>query len=610
MNKTMKKHRLTFFLILFSFFFLLQNQAFATAGQWNRALTFLEDRFPAVYEQLGTVSEMNGDRIVFVLPTGKKAPARGAELLVTTKDDHPIYLQEPSTLIKVVSVFGENVLTDRVLTVGKKLQKGDNVVVPASPTIYLYTNVRGKDGYAPYRILLESLLERNLEVVELTEPEITDKPDRYGLLLRLEQSESLLVCKIQSIYSKDTLFSMTSEAPASTELARPAGRDVALARSSAEIMPSQQVPYTSSEKAYPSALFGEQEEAPFMARTLTPSEQEFYNLKGEGYKRLVISDLNGDGKAEVCLLNEFGVYLLQFSNGHLEPLDQFVFQEKIIPLHLHSIDLDGDGADELLVTLTREIIQVGSADNQLTSMILTWKKGALVTMAKNLPYYLRVIENRSGKKVALGQTQETYEQYDGPIFKIVYNVSSATIERGDLYQPAAEIYSLYQFNFDPANKDQILILEPSNEVYGYYAPEEKVYAISPRKYGDYRETGYPKKLQKDEYNRGGFERDSSRILFSARRFALINRFDHQTFIINKERASSLNLASDAMNRVLGKTTGGEDSLVGLSWRANRITETWQSADIAKDIVDFSFIGDKGYVLVRDARGEYAIEAVR
>ena len=121
---------------------------------------------------------------------------------------------------------------------------------------------------------------------------------------------------------------------------------------------------------------------------------------------------------------------------------------------------------------------------------------------------------------------------------------------------------------------------------------------------------YPKKLQKDEYNRGGFERDSSRILFSARRFALINRFDHQTFIINKERASSLNLASDAMNRVLGKTTGGEDSLVGLSWRANRITETWQSADIAKDIVDFSFIGDKGYVLVRDARGEYAIEAVR
>ncbi|HIE07586.1 MAG TPA: VCBS repeat-containing protein [Desulfarculaceae bacterium] len=605
----MKNQRLTFFIFI-SFFFLLYAQAFAAGGQWDKTLTFLEERFPAVYEQLGTVSEMNGDRIVFVLPAGKKAPARGSELLVTTRDEHPIYLQEPSTLIKVVSVFGEKVLTDRVMTVGRELKKGDNVVVPASPTIYLYTNIRGKDGYAPYRTLLESLLERNLEVVELTEPEITDKPERYGLLLRLEQSESLLVCKLQSIYSKDTLLSLSSEASAATELVRPAGREVALARPVREITQGQQIPYTSPGRAYPAALFGEQEGAPFMARTLTPAEEEFYNLSGEGFTRLVITDLNGDGESEACLLNEFGIYLFQFANGRLEPLDQFAFDEEVIPLHLHSIDLDGDGADELLVTLSREILHAGNADNQLASMVLSWKRGALVTMARNLPYYLRAIEDRAGKKVALGQTQQPYDQYDGPIFKIVYNHSSGTVTRGDLYQPAAEIYSLYQFNLDPADKDHILIIEPSNEVYGYYAPEEKVYAISPRKYGDYQEVGYPKKMQTEEFNRGGFEKQGSRMLFSARRFALINRFDHQTFIINKERQSSLSLVGETMNRVLGKTTGGEDSLVGLSWRGKQIAETWQSADIAKDIIDFSFIGDKGYVLVRDARGEYAIEAVR
>lgn len=606
----MKKYRLTSFLIFFSLFFLLNGQAFASTGQWDKALTFLQERFPAVYEQLGTVSEMNGDRIVFVLPIGKKAPARGSELLVTTNDDHPIYLQEPSTLIKVVSVFGENVLTDRVMTVGKELKKGDNIVVPASPTIYLYTNVRAKDGYEPYRTLLESLINLNLEVVELAEAEIKDKPGRYGLIVRLEQSESLLVCKIQSIYSKDTLFSMTSEATISTAIVRPAGHEVQLSQSSVEV-PISQAGYLLPEKDYyPATLFDSREIEPFKARILTPSESEFYDLHGTDYKRLVISDLNGDGRPDACLLNPFGVYLFQFKNGQLEPLDQYVFKEEMIPLHLHSIDLDGDGADELLVTLARESIHAGNADNQLSSMILTWKRGALVTMARNLPYYLRVIEDRSGQKVALGQTQEPYDQYDGPIFKCDYRLENGTVIRGNIYKPAVEIYSLYQFNLDPQNKDQIYIVEPSNEVYGYYAPDEKVYAISPRKYGPYEEVGYPKKLQTEEFNRSGFERQGSRVVYSPKRFVLMNRFDKQCFLINKERKSASGLVGDTVNRVLGKTTGGEDSIVGLSWRANRISETWESAEIAKDIVDFSFSGDKGYVLVRDSRGEYAVEAIR
>ncbi len=612
-NFSMNKYKPTLLLIVFSLLFITPAQA---ADQWNKAFDFLHKRFPPVYEQLGTVSEMNGDRVVFVLPEGKKAPARGMELLVTSKDNHPIYLQEPSTLIKVVSVFGTNVIADKVMIVGKKLRPGDNIVIPASPTIYLYTNVRLKDSFAPYQDLLSGLLERNFEVVELTSPEISDSPSRYGLLARLEESENSLVCKMQSIYSKDTLFSLSAPIAGPVPLVREAGREIQLAavKPAPALIAPMQPAYAPPDASYPPALYRQQQQEsarPFHARTLSPAEQEFYKLSGKDYKRMVIADLDADQQNEVCLLNEHGVFIFHFSTGRLEPLNQFTFAGEVIPLHLHSMDLDGDGGAELLVTLTRQTNFADSTDNQLCSMVLTWKQGNLLTMARNLPYYLRVIEDRAGRPLALGQTQEPYDQYDGPIFRLVYDYHDSTVKKGELYGPAKEIYSLYQFNFDPTNKDQIYIIEPSNEVYGYYVPEEKVYAISPRKYGDYMEVAYPKKLREAEYNQGGFDKQTFRLVFAPRRFILETEYDNQCFLINKEReppASSI--VDGTVNRVLGRTTGGEDSVVGLTWRSNQIVETWLSSDIAKDIIDFYFAGDKGYILVRDARGEFSVEAIR
>ena len=608
----MNKYRRIFLLVVFC---LLTISPARAGDQWDNALNFLDKRFPPVYDQLGTVSEMNGDRVVFTLPGDKIPPARGQELLVTSNDDHPIYLQEPSTLIKVVSVFGNKVIAEKVMTVGKALRLQDNIVIPASPTIYLYTNVRLKDSFTPYQQLLKGLLTRNLEVVELTDPEISDSPARYGLLVRLEQSEDSLVCKIQSIYSKDTLYSMSAPASPNTPLVREAGRGIQLAAAKKAPLvfpPAGQPVYQASPGTYPPALYGQQKPAlPFHARTLSPSEQEFYKLSGKDYKRMVIADLDADQVNEVCLLNEHGVFIFHFNNGHLDPVEQFNFsEEKIIPLHLHSIDLDDEGGSELLVTLTTEINFADSTDNRLCSMVLTWKNGHLLTMATNLPYYLRVIEDRAGQPVALGQTQEPYDQYDGPIFRLVYDYHSSTVKRGELYGPAAEIYSLYQFNFDPANKDQIYIIEPSNEVYGYYVPEEKVYAISPRKYGEYREVAYPKKLQKAEYNSGGFDKQTHRMLFTPRRFVLETKYDNQCFLINKERRSVAAVVGDSINRVLDRNTGGEDSIIGLTWRNNQIAETWTSADVAKDIIDFYFTRDKGYVLTRDTRGEFSVEAIR
>lgn len=603
----MKKRILTILFILPAVFFAVSIQAECSAGRWDKPLSFLKNHFPPVYDKLGAINEMNGNRIVFSVSEGKAMPARGTELLITTNDSHPIYLQTPSALIKVVSVFGENVIAEKVMTVGREPQKGDNVVVPASPTIYLYTNIKKKETYPPYRDLVDGLLGQNLEIVELNKPEITDTPKRYGVLVRLEQSEGVLICKVQSIYSKDTLLSMTAGAEKKATVTGPAGKEVQLAKVQPEA--------ASISREKPGVAMAEKPVfvkpgVPFHARTLSPEEREYYDLNDEGYTRFVITDVNGDGINEVCLLNEKGVYLFHFKGGRLDPVDQYVFKNSFIPVHLHSIDLNGDGGNELLVSLTEKTVFAGNADNELSSMVLTWKQGSLQVMDKDLPYYLRVIEDRNGHKVAIGQTEEAYDQYNGPIFKVVYDNQSSKVVRGGLYQPAADVYSIYQFNFDPVNTDQILILEPSNEVYGYYTPTEKVHATGPRKYGDYNETGYPKKLEMDLYNRGSFEKQGSKTVFTARRFVLKKDYDNQCFLINRERYKTTGIVDQNIKKILGRGTGGKDSIIGLSWRGERIVETWESSKIPRDIIDFSFVGQKGYILVRDDRGKYSIEVIR
>ncbi len=603
----MKKRILTIFLILPAVFFAVGIQAAGTANQWDKPLSFLKNRFPSVYDKLGAISEMNGNRIVFSVSEGKTIPARGTELLITTNDSHPIYLQTPSALIKVVSVFGDNVIAEKVMTVGREPQKGDNVVIPASPTIYLYTNIKNKDTYPYYRDLVNGLLGQNLEIVELSKPEITDSPKRYGILMRLEHSEGFLICKVQSIYSKDTLFSMTAGAETKATVTGPAGKEVRLAKIQPEAVSiSREKPGVAmAEKPVPV-----KPGVPFHARTLSPEEREYYDLHDEGYTRFVITDVNGDGINEVCLLNQKGVYLFHFSGGRLDPVDQYMFKNSFIPVHLHAIDLNGDGNNELLVSLTRQTVFAGNADNELSSMVLTWKQGSLQVMDKDLPYYLRVIENRNGHKVAIGQTQEAYDQYNGPIFKVIYDFQYSEVVKGDLYQPAAEVYSIYQFNLDPMNADQILIIEPTNEVYGYYTPTEKVHATGPRKYGDYNETGYPKKLETDLYNRGSFEKQGSKTVFTERRFVLKNDYDNQCFLIDKERYKTTGIVDHTIKKVLDRATGGKDSIIGLSWKGDRIVETWESAKIPRDIIDFSFVGQKGYILVRNDRGKYSIEVIR
>jgi hypothetical protein len=588
--------------------------------QWDRVLSFLQDRFPAVYEPVGQVEQIHEDRIVFQLNEHQNAPQRGMELLITSHEDGiPVYLQSPSTLIKAVSAFNNRILATRTMQLEKKCKIGDTVVIPASPALYLYTNILSKDTFPPYRNLLENLISQNFEVVELMKPQITEPPSRYGVLLRLEASEGYLVSKIQSLYSGNTLHTMAVEYAGDVAISQPNGTPVILMTKnepaspattfSGSPQPSQKEMRTAqNEETRSSAATGIPSEKPSFTTISEPPPPDNFFALNDAYKRFVPVRLNENQSAFV-LLNNNGITAFRTEDSSLQLLDEFHFQqETIIALHLHSIDLDGDGRDEILATLVDKKKDMETADSRLCSMILTLEKYHFKVLSKEIPYYLRAIEDREGRKIVIGQSKGTYDPYEGPIFTMQYHSADSTFQPEAPYPPADEIYSVYQFNLHPADASRVLIIEPTDYIYGYYTPTESVEAEAPRNYGKYNEIGYPQRLEKERYNRGEFDIGTSATVYAPRRFILKNVYDQQCFLIKKHRKAEDNLGISLKN-LLGQTRN-EDSLVAVVWRNKNIEETWESERIGKDILDFGFLDEQIYILSRNSMGKYAIEAIQ
>ncbi len=556
----------------------------ADATDWGEALSFLREKFPSAYVHVGDVVETNGNRVVFKLKTGTTGiPARGSELMATCHEpDIPVYLQKESGIIKVISVFEDKVLAQGVKSLGGRVEKGDFVVMPASPTVYLQTNIRDRESFLPYQKLLQGLIDEQLEVVEIRDSSLSGNSGSYGVLLRLDAGDEYLALKLQSLYSGNTFYSGSVPLGANVALLKQPGSKV-----KGDISPKHRGPASAPE---PPAQM----------------KEEYFPLEGE-YKRFVFADMDADGRQELVLLNNKGIFGFKAVDGNYRAWDSFLFKNAdLLAIHLHCGDMDLDGKDELLVTLAEKTEHMGKKDHALRSMILTYGNGTFAPLDDRLPFYLRTIEGRDGKEVFIGQASGKHDPYAGPVFQIRYDTMEKKVVRDQLYKPAAEVYSLYQFNLDPFDGDHLLVLEPNNDLSGYHAAAEEIGAISPRNYGAYEEISYPVKLRKEDYSQGGFKGIGWKTVFAPRRFELKREYDHQVFLINKERTS--NFTSTVFTKILGKSSA-KDQILGIKWQGKKLVETWASEEIERDIIDFCFAGDSIHVLARNTNGDCYISTI-
>ncbi len=611
----MKRTLLVTIILFFVYPVIVLGRVTPTSFFTNQFSTFLTKRFPSSYKVVGKVSERHGSRLVF--PKGNHELRRGDELLALKYEKNvPLYLLHQASVIRIEAIMGNKILAQEMAVIERPAKVGDPIVIPSSPVVYLYTNIKRKEVFKPYTQLIKMLLAKNFEVVELGKPELKPKTDRYGILIKLEGESGYLALRVQSIYSGDTLYfdstsyagPIATAAPSGVTIVLPDWSSLRIARYAQTFASQEAIGTTPKPLPEPGKQTTPKATKSFLRVGEIPETNQ-YRLN-EKFKRMVIAEIDGDRKPDFVFLNDDFLEVYNFENGVFQKTRRYELSGgPYVALHLHAMDITGDGQDELFLTLGRQIMLDDYHDTILRSMILTFKNGAFEVLDEDLPYYLRVIEDRQGNLVALAQNKGNKSLYDGDIIRIKWNNALGKIIETGEYAPAHDVYSIYQFNLIPDDIDRIVILEPTNDLQVYYTPTEEPEVISDKNFGFYDEIPFLISPREEKFI-GGFNKKLSETAYAPRRFVLKREYDDQMFLIRKGRTRVS--VSTSLGNVL-KTSQGEDSLVAVKWLKGQILETWQSESLSKDIIDFGFVKigqeDKIVLLVRDKQG-YAIEIIK
>ncbi len=609
----MGKTRLYFLVMLIISGMLFVVNGFATDSPFPGLMAYLNGQYGSPYQVIGKVREVSKDKLLF--QRNQAALHRGQELWIFDhKPGLSPQLQVHVANIQVEAIFPRSVLGRIIKTLERPPQQEDLVLSPPVPAIYLFTNIKAKHAFPPYQKLLKDLISAGYEVKETLARTLPTSPCPGDLVLRLEVEEGHLVCQLLNGIKGSLLYTESIPITQKIQTEFPAGQTLVVGSLAPPKIASAAQPahtFAAPASTAPPATKNtgtEAQQPAFVSttfQTAVPStKSDFYRLSRE-CSHVVSCDLDGDGAPELALLSQDSLSVFHLSGGRLVEFATYPIPRDLIPIHLHAMDLNGDGGDELFITIVELVEVMDKHDNRLVSQILTYKGNHLIPLKTKMPYYLRVIRDRRGIKVALAQKQGEYKQFSGPVYQVLWSGQNNVPEIGQEYGPAKNVYSVYQFNLVPDDPKRIIILEPSNDLHGYFAPDERLEATGERNYGRFEEIGYPIKLEKDRYL-GGFDKETSREVFGPRRFELHPEFDGQSFLICKERLGGW-IRRTAKKIFSSKE--GLDQVVGVKWSGNRIIETWKSKRLAKDILDFTFLNnpDRIMILYRDGDG-YALEA--
>ena len=146
---------------------------------------------------------------------------------------------------------------------------------------------------------------------------------------------------------------------------------------------------------------------PLNRKTFWKSQQFSNEFRG-----MDIGDVNGDGLNETVIIDSHNVMIYQKKGNEFKLIQLIPGKAYNYYVSLDVADINGNGIKEIIVS--------SYTGQQVNSFILEYRNGKFQTMASDLPWFMRVIDNGSGIPLLLGQWRGIDMPFDTQIYEIVW----------------------------------------------------------------------------------------------------------------------------------------------------------------------------------------------
>jgi len=128
---------------------------------------------------------------------------------------------------------------------------------------------------------------------------------------------------------------------------------------------------------------------------------------------VVSGDVDPGGNGEVIAYGRKGIHLYRVSGKEILPVGRITEGMPGHILNVEAVDLDGDGAKEIVVT--------GIDGESLRSQVLKKKGATYGRVADRLPYYLVLLPDWKGKEIVAGQQQGDDFPFHGKLYAMSWD---------------------------------------------------------------------------------------------------------------------------------------------------------------------------------------------